>query len=237
MINSIFAKQHGYIDIHGGGFDLKFPHHENEMAQAKAHNGNKLARYWIHNGFININDEKMSKSLGNVVLMKDVVKEYGGLPFRLMVLASHYRAPASFSAETITEASKKWSQLEISARKAAISLQLAGQKIDRLIPKEDSKVVDALCDDLNSPNALAALYEENKNLNNALRSHPLDVELLKEAYARVRSGEEVLGLLPSVPSLTEEDKTLYSSYNEAKANKDFAKSDALRAKLIEKGIF
>jgi cysteinyl-tRNA synthetase len=88
MIDSIFRAQNGYIDIHGGGFDLKFPHHENEMAQAKAHNGNKLARYWVHNGFINVNNEKMSKSLGNVILMKDVVKEYGGIPFRLMLLAS-----------------------------------------------------------------------------------------------------------------------------------------------------
>jgi cysteinyl-tRNA synthetase len=73
MINSIFKDQNGLIDIHGGGFDLKFPHHENEMAQAKAHNRNKLAHYWLHNGFININNEKMSKSLGNVLLAKDVV--------------------------------------------------------------------------------------------------------------------------------------------------------------------
>jgi cysteinyl-tRNA synthetase len=70
--------QNGLIDIHGGGFDLKFPHHENEMAQAKAHNHNKLAHYWLHNGFININNEKMSKSLGNVLLAKDVVAGYGG---------------------------------------------------------------------------------------------------------------------------------------------------------------
>lgn len=237
MINSIFAKQNGYIDIHGGGFDLKFPHHENEMAQAKAHNGNKLARYWVHNGFININNEKMSKSLGNVVLMKDVVNKYGGLPFRLMILAAHYRAPASFSEETINEASKKYSQLEISTRKAAISLQLAGESLDNLVPNKDSQVIDYLCDDLNTPNALAALYNENKDLNNALRSRPLDVKLLKESLARVVSGEEVLGLARPLPILTEEDKALYSSYNLAKQNKDFALSDELRAKLIEKGIF
>jgi cysteinyl-tRNA synthetase len=122
MIDSIFRAQNGYIDIHGGGFDLKFPHHENEMAQAKAHNGNKLARYWVHNGFINVNNEKMSKSLGNVILMKDVVKEYGGMPFRFMLLAAHYRAPASFSEDTIKEAQVKFAQLQDSIKKAAIAL-------------------------------------------------------------------------------------------------------------------
>ncbi|MBR4422361.1 MAG: cysteine--tRNA ligase, partial [Erysipelotrichaceae bacterium] len=111
MINSIFADQGGYIDIHGGGFDLKFPHHENEIAQAKAHNHHKLAHFWMHNGFINVDNEKMSKSLGNVILMKDVVNEFGGIPFRMMILAAHYRAPASFSEETIREAQKKYAQL------------------------------------------------------------------------------------------------------------------------------
>lgn len=237
MIDSIFRAQNGYIDIHGGGFDLKFPHHENEMAQAKAHNGNKLARYWIHNGFINVNDEKMSKSLGNVILMKDVVNEYGGLPFRLMLLASHYRAPASFSVDTIKEAQVKATQLQDSAKKAAIALQLAGVEPEKLKPQDESKFLDEICNDLNTPNALAVLYEENKTLNNLLRVRPLPLAALEESYARVRAYEFVLGLALVIPALSADDKKLYQDYLDAKAAKDFAKSDELRGALIAKGLF
>lgn len=237
MIDSIFRAQNGLIDIHGGGFDLKFPHHENEMAQSKAHNNNKLANYWMHNGFININNEKMSKSLGNVILMKDVVKEYGGEAFRLMLLACHYRAPASFSVDTIKEAQTKYNQLTMSLRKSAVSLQLAGVDIDALKATNEDSFLDAMCDDLNTPNALAVLYEENKALNQFLRSRPLDLEKLGDSFAKVRTYCEVLGINVKIPHLTDEDKALYKEYDDAKANKDFARSDELRAKMIEKGIF
>ena len=237
MINSIFADQGGYIDIHGGGFDLKFPHHENEIAQAKAHNHHKLARYWMHNGFINVDNEKMSKSLGNVILMKDVVNEFGGIPFRMMILAAHYRAPASFSEETIKEAQKKYAQLCSAVKSAAIALQLAGESCDNLPRPVESKVVDALRDDLNTPNALAALYEDNKDLNMVLRTRPLDMAKLKEALARLLDDVDVLGIRVSVPHLSEDDKRLYGEYNDAKAAKDFAKSDEIRQQLIERGVF
>ncbi len=237
MINSIFASQKGYIDIHGGGFDLKFPHHENEIAQAKAHNGNKLARYWIHNGFINMNNEKMSKSLGNVILMKDVVDQYGGIPFRLMVLAAHYRAPASFSEDTMKEASKKYTQLQASLKRGAITLQLAGKDLTGLHPLIDTKVVDALCDDLNTPNALSALYEENKALNVALSSKEINIDEVYDRFLLLYSDLGVLGIPNSYPLLSDEDISDYHDYEEAKKMKDFAKSDEIRAKLIKKNIF
>ncbi len=237
MINSIFASQNGYIDIHGGGFDLKFPHHENEIAQAKAHNGNKLARYWIHNGFINMNNQKMSKSLGNVILMKDVVSQYGGIPFRLMILAAHYRAPASFSEDTMKEATKKYNQLQASLKRAAITLQLAHANLSDLKPLVDTKVVDALCDDLNTPNALSALYEENKALNVALSTKDMNVEELYNRFLLLYSDLGVLGIPNSYPLLTEDDINDYREYEEAKKAKDFAKSDEIRAKLIKKNIF
>ncbi len=237
MINSIFASENGYIDIHGGGFDLKFPHHENEIAQAKAHNGNKLARYWIHNGFINMNNQKMSKSLGNVILMKDVVSQYGGIPFRLMILAAHYRAPASFSEDTMKEATKKYNQLQASLKRAAITLQLAHVNLSDLKPLVDTKVVDALCDDLNTPNALSALYEENKALNVALSSKDMNVDELYNRFLLLYSDLGVLGIPNSYPLLTEDDINDYREYEEAKKAKDFAKSDEIRAKLIKKNIF
>ncbi len=237
MINSIFKDQGGLIDIHGGGFDLKFPHHENEMAQAKAHNHNKLANYWMHNGFINVDNEKMSKSLGNVILMKDVVEKYGGIPFRMMILAAHYRAPASFSEETIKEAQKKYQQLIQSTKMVGIQLQLDGVDIQKLNKPEENKVLDALCDDLNTPNALTALYEQNKDLNMVFRTRPIDVEKLKNAFSLVLDSCKMLGITLNIPNLSESDKVLYKEYNEAKANKDFAKSDEIRSKLIERGVF
>jgi len=237
MIHSIFADQKGFIDIHGGGFDLKFPHHENEIAQAMAHDGHRLAQYWMHNGFININNVKMSKSLGNVVLMKDVVNEYGGIPFRLMLLASHYRAPASFSPETIQEAQVKYQQLETSLRKAAIALERHDIDIDSLKAKDDTPFYDALCDDLNTPNALAALYEDNKLLNTLWRTKNIDYDHLSDVFAQVKDECDVLGLKMELPHLSKEDKSLYEEYDLAKQNKDFGRSDALRAELMAKHLF
>ena len=237
MIRSIFAKQKGYIDIHGGGFDLKFPHHENEMAQAQAHDGHLLAHFWIHNGFINVNNEKMSKSLGNVILMKDVVKEYGGIPFRLMLLASHYRAPAAFSADTIKEAQIKYNQIETAMKKVAIILERHGIDVDSLKPSDESAFLDALCDDLNTPNALTVLYEENKILNSLWRVREIDYKALEDSFAKVKTYCEVLGITIHIPHLDEADLRLYEAYDEAKKNKDFAKSDEIRQILLKKNIF
>lgn len=235
MIDSIFRSQNGYIDIHGGGFDLKFPHHENEMAQAYAHNGNLLAHFWMHNGFININDEKMSKSLGNVVLMKDVVKTYGGLAFRLMCLASYYRSPVSFSEETMHEASLKKEQLEATYRKVAVLL--SRNDIDAPATEMGDAFESALADDLNTPNALAALYEDQKKLNASLRTRAVDLVALKEAFGRFQKELEVLGLIFEKVSLSEYDKRLFIEYDEAKKAKDFARSDAIREELIKRKLF
>lgn len=236
MIDTIFKDQHGYIDIHGGGFDLKFPHHENEMAQAKAHSHNHLARYWMHNGFINVDNEKMSKSLGNVILMKDIVKEYGGIPFRMMVLSSHYRAPVSFSESTIKEAQVKYQQLSNAVLKASVILQRHDMPIDSKASLDD-RFLDALCDDLNTPNALTVVYEELKTLNNLLRVKDVNLNDLANSFGRIRTYCEILGITLNVPTLTNEDKKLYEEYDIAKSNKNYGKSDEIRKSLIEKGIF
>lgn len=236
MINSIFKSQNGYIDIHGGGFDLKFPHHENEIAQSVAHNGNSLARFWMHNGFININNEKMSKSLGNVVLMKDVVEKYGGLSFRLMTLASYYRSPVSFSEETMHEAMTKKEQLESTFRKASICLIRNG--VD---PYQKGKASEpflaSLADDLNTPNALAVLYEDQKAVNATLRAKEVNVALLRQKFSVFLEELSVLGLVFPRIVLTQEDLKLLEAYDEARNARDFALSDTLRAKLLEKKLF
>ena len=235
MIDTIFRDQGGLIDIHGGGFDLKFPHHENEIAQARAHNGNSLARYWMHNGFIDIRGEKMSKSLGNVVLMKDVVEEFGGLPFRLMVLGSHYRAPVCFAPETIGEAKKKMEQLRNARKRASILLQRMGVKEEEMSPILEDRILSPLLDDLGSPNALSAIYLELKELNASLPKG--DKEMILRAYRSLRGGMDVLGLVIHDPVLQEEDKGLFLAYDEARERKDYAESDRLRTLLMAKGLF
>ncbi len=235
MINSIFREENGLIDIHGGGFDLKFPHHENEMAQAKAHNGNTLARYWMHNGFIDIRGEKMSKSLGNVVLMKDVVKEYGGMPFRLMLLAAHYRAPATFAEDTMKEALKKYNQIVNASKKAAISLQRRNISLDSLNRTPSDAVLSALQDDLNTPNALTSLYEELKTLNQAILGK--SYLSLEDALGIFLGDLDLLGIKVTLPTLTAEDKALYEEYDRARNEKNFAESDRLRSLLLAKNLF
>lgn len=236
MIDSIFRNQNGLIDIHGGGFDLKFPHHENEIAQSRAHNHNELAHYWMHNGFININNEKMSKSLGNVLLAKDVCKLYGGLAFRLMLLNAHYRAPVSFSDETILEAQKNVQKLKTAYKQLAVTLQVNGVDLLSLKGEGEDAFFDAMCEDLNTPNALSIMYEETKVANQALRLRPLDLEKLGASFARLRDYFFVLGLTFDYPLLSKEDIDLYNRYNELKKEKRFEESDALRASLIAKGI-
>lgn len=235
MINSLFPEQHGLIDIHGGGFDLKFPHHENEMAQAKAHNHNKLANYWIHNGFINLDKEKMSKSLGNIVLMKDVVKTYGGLAFRHFVLSSHYRAPAIFSDKSLLDSQKKVQQWESSLKKAYIKLALNDLEIPDVEMNE--KVLSYLLDDLNTPNAITEIYEDNKILNNVLRQKEVDLKALQHASGVLKKDLEVLGFNFTYPVISLSDKKLFSEYYKAKDEKDFVQSDKLRQILIDKGLF
>ena len=235
MINSLFPEQHGLIDIHGGGFDLKFPHHENEMAQAKAHNHNKLANYWIHNGFINLDKEKMSKSLGNIVLMKDVVKTYGGLAFRHFVLSSHYRAPAFFSDKSLLDSQKKVQQWESSLKKAYIKLALNDLEIPDVEMNE--KVLSYLLDDLNTPNAITEIYEDNKILNNVLRQKEVDLKALQHASGVLKKDLEVLGFNFAYPVISLSDKKLFSEYYKAKDEKDYVQSDKLRQILIEKGLF
>ena len=236
MINSIFADQNGLIDIHGGGFDLKFPHHENEIAQSEAHNHNRLANYWLHNGFINIDNEKMSKSLGNVILAKDVIAKYGGMPLRLMMLNTHYRAPLSFTEETIGEAVKTYGKISVAYKQAAVALQMEGVDLEKVSGGNEDAFYDEMCNDLNTPNALTIALAELKNLNQALRTRPLDVAKLGESFGKLRDYFFTLGIKVEYPKLSDEDKALYQKYLDAKANKDFTTSDSLRSALIEKGI-
>ena len=235
MINSL-VEEH-MIDIHGGGFDLKFPHHENEIAQQVALHGNKIANYWMHNGFINIDNVKMSKSLGNVKQAKEMISHYGGNIVRFILVNSYYRTPVNFSDELALAAKKELDKIEQAFNKMSIQLQLNNCSVLEFNGTLDTEnFLNALCDDLNTPNALTEVYRIVKEANIALRSNPLDVEVLKVKFFTLKKMLEILGLQFDVHILTSEEIELLNNYNLARKEKDFVKADEYRKVLIEKKL-
>ncbi len=233
MINERF---HDMIDIHGGGMDLKFPHHENEVAQSKALFGHSIATTWMHNGMLNIDGEKMSKSLGNVMLARDVIAKIGANATRWMMLQAHYRAPLNISEEGVNQAQTELTKLEAVLKQTEIKTQLSGIAMhDKADAERMNAFFAAMDDDLNTPIGFMELFETVKQLNQSLRSRTPDAALVASLYQAVREMLDVLGIdIPAV-ALTQEDKDDYAAYNQAKAQKDFAKSDEIRTKLAAQG--
>ena len=232
MINSIFG---GQIDIHGGGFDLKFPHHENEIAQAKAHDHNIIANVWMHNGFVNFGDEKMSKSLGNVVLAKDAIAKYGGNVMRLLILSTHYRAPVSFTEDTVQSTVNELAKVQKAYNQLAVAIQLNnGDLKDKNIDIRD--FVAAMADDLNTSNAIAALFEKVKQANVELRKRPQNLQEITGIFASLSAMLDVLGIKFDIPVLTVELRKTYEEYLALKAEKRFEESDKLRDVLMQNNI-
>ena len=234
MIDSIFPDH--LIDIHGGGYDLKFPHHENEIAQSEAMHGNKIANYWMHNAFINFGNEKMSKSLGNVIYAKDMIEKYGGEVTRLVILNAHYRQPVNFTDETVTAAMQEINKMKSAYKQMALLLQVNDIDIDKGEPVYIEKFLEAMADDLNTANALAELYSLVKESNQTIRTRDIDFAKLNNQFKTMTDMFYILGLNITYVKMGAEDRALYSEYNTAKMEKNFAKSDDLRQKLIDKGI-
>ena len=195
MINSIFG---GKIDIHGGGFDLKFPHHENEIAQAKAHDHNKIANVWMHNGFVNFGSEKMSKSLGNVVLAKDAIAKYGGNVMRWLILSTHYRAPVMFTEETVQSCANELARIQKVYNQLAALIQLEHGDLNSKNYKVDDFVA-ALADDLNTSNAMASIFEKVKLANAELRKRPVNLEEIQVIFASLSAMLNVFGIKFEMP--------------------------------------
>ena len=233
MIDSIFGNEK--IDIHGGGFDLKFPHHENEIAQAKAHDHNKLANIWMHNGFVNFGDEKMSKSLGNVVLAKDAIAKYGGNVMRLLILSTHYRAPVSFTEETVQSASNELMKVQKAYNQLAVAIQLANGNLNSKDIKVDDFVA-AMADDLNTSNAIAAMFEKVKQANVELRKRPVNIPEIEGIFASLSAMLNIFGIKFEMPVLTPELRKTYEEYLALKAEKRFEESDKLREVLMKNNI-
>ena len=212
MINQEFGGEHT-IDIHGGGMDLKFPHHENEIAQSRAAYDSPIANYWIHNGMVNIDGEKMSKSLGNVIWAKDMIAKIGGNVLRWVMLSAHYRAPLNINEEAIETAKKELNRVATAMKQAYVKLGLADVDMDETCDEEQlAPFLDAMQDDMNTPNAVKALVRTLEKMMDVL-------------------GIELLRL-----TMSEEDKQLHRQWKAAVKEKDFETADQYRAKLIEKGI-
>jgi len=234
MIDSIFPRH--YIDIHGGGYDLKFPHHENEIAQSEATHGNKIARWWMHNAFINFGNEKMSKSLGNVVYAKDMIEKFGGPVTRMVILNAHYRQPVNFTDETVQASSQEINKMKMAVKQASLLLQISDIDMNSGRPIYVENFLNALADDLNTANALMEVYNVIKLINSEIRNKEKDLLKLNDLLKSLMDMFYVLGLDIGYVALTQEDKRLYQQYLEFKANKDFEKSDLVRQELIKKGI-
>lgn len=234
MIDTIFPDH--FIDIHGGGYDLKFPHHENEIAQAEAMHGNKIANYWLHNAFINFGNEKMSKSLGNVVYAKEMIEKFGGPVTRLVILSAHYRQPVNFTDDTVTAANQEVNKMTMAYRQMALALQAKGVDLDSLKPEFINNFLLALADDLNTANALAEVFNILKEANQTLRTRDVDYDKLGKLFKTLTDMFAVLGLDIEYTKLSDDDRALYNAYLQSKADKDFATSDKLRAELIARKI-
>ena len=234
MINKLFKD--GKIDIHGGGQDLKFPHHENEIAQSMAYNGHPIANYWMHNQMINIDGEKMSKSLGNVLWAKDLIVEFGCNVFKWLMLSTHYRNPLNMTDDVIAGVRKEVSKVENATKNASLYLQV------NHVPAHDYKketvdaMVTALEDDLNTSLALTQILDQVKVLNQVMRVREKDNDIIATEYATLVKMGDVLGFLFEGTKLSEEDIALYEEWNAYKKEKNFDEADRVRKELTERGI-
>ncbi|MFA9238822.1 MAG: cysteine--tRNA ligase [Candidatus Paceibacteria bacterium] len=242
MIEKHLAYKDGdfQIDIHGGGADLLFPHHENEAAQTRCSSNQQLAKYWMHNGFVNIDGEKMSKSLGNSFFLKDVLKSYSGEIIRFYLMSAHYRANFNFNEEDLIASKKRLDKIY------RLKKRVYATESSNINKKFQEDIFNALNDDINTSKALSLIDEMIGNANDKLDSNPKDKNLKKELIANILFVNDILGIGYSDAyeyfqfGINESTKVkieeLIKKRNEAKKEKDFATADALREELTKMDI-
>ena len=229
------------IDIHGGGADLLFPHHENEAAQTRCSTNHEIAAYWMHNGFVNIDGEKMSKSLGNSFFIKDALKVYDGEVLRFYLLSTHYRSNFNFNEEDLQASKKRLDKLyRLKKRLFGLEVHSDMQTAFKI------KLLDSLKDDLNISTALSTIDEMISNVNETLDTAGKHKELKHEAIIDMAYIEELLGFGIKNPfeyfqtgvnkETKEKIKELIEARNEAKKIKDFESSDRLRDEILSFGV-
>lgn len=239
---SVMSKKYigDVIDIHAGGEDLIFPHHENEIAQSEAANGTEFARYWMHNGFLKINNEKMSKSLGNFFTVREIAEKYPLQVIRFFMLSAHYRSPLNFSAELV-EASKNGLERILTAVDRLKSINGTDGDVDKSVADEMDAFVkkyeDAMDDDLNTADAISVIFELVKyaNVNVTEESSKATVELVLNTIEKLC---DILGIITEKKEeiLDSDIEALIEERQAARKAKNFARADEIRDQLSSMGI-
>lgn len=233
------------IDLHCGGQDLIFPHHENEIAQSECCNGVPFARYWMHNGYINVDNRKMSKSLGNFFTVRDVAKEYGYEPIRFFLISSSYRSPINYNTDIIGQAQAALERLYTCRDSLAFALKNAAAEnsdqdaaFEQSLAARRQQFIDAMDDDLNTADAIAALFELVRDINVYIASGAASRAGCAAADDLFRELCDVLGLLYArqQDDLDSEVETLIAARAEARASKNWAEADRIRDQLKDMGI-
>ena len=235
------------IDIHGGGQDLQFPHHENEIAQSEAANGCKFVNYWMHNGFLNIDNKKMSKSEGNFFTVREAAAVYGYEPIRFFMLSAHYRSPINYSKESLTQAQAALERLYtadenlkfLSENGAQGEMTAAEQAVADTFADYRARFVEAMDDDLNTADAIGVLFELVRAVNTAVEGTPTKA-FAAECRKALHEFTDVRGLLYQKKEEEQGDdgaiEALIQARTAAKAAKDWAKADQIRDQLKDMGI-
>jgi cysteinyl-tRNA synthetase len=233
------------MDIHAGGTDLQFPHHENEIAQSEAHNHATFANYWMHNGFINIDNEKMSKSLGNFVLVHDIIKEIDPDVLRFFMISVHYRSPINYNMELVNAAKNGLERIRNSYNTIIERAEIATDVTDQTeyiteINKILAQFEEVMNDDFNTANAITAWFELTKLANKFVLENTTSLAVLERFKDVYQIFSDVLGV-PLVGQeaevlLDEDIEALIEERNEARKNKDFARADEIRDSLKEQNI-
>jgi cysteinyl-tRNA synthetase len=225
------------FDIHGGGSDLKFPHHENEIAQSECVTGKEFAKIWMHTGSLRIDKEKMSKSLKNFITIKDALKANSAEVLRFFLISSHYRSPLNYSEELLKEAKSSLDRIYNSLD----GLNLDSESANR--SGYSKTFTDAMDDDFNTPAAIAILFEMTREINNLKKDE--EIEKANNLGSELKMLSQSLGILQKNPSdyfksgvdLTDKEiENLIDQRSTARQNRDFALSDSIRDSLLEKGI-
>lgn len=228
MIDSIFDSQ--MIDIHAGGSDLLFPHHENEIAQSLALNDHKIANYWLHNGRLNIDAEKMSKSIGNVISVDEVLKKYDVNAFKLFMLNSHYRNNINYTTESIEENAQHIERLKKAITDSYFLTR--DKKFESKI--DDSEIINCITDDFNTPNLITYMLKVLKDINTSIRQKNVDLTLVNRQI--IFTILDILQINLDLKPISTEDFALYDKWLEARANKNFDEADKIRVTLSAKGL-
>jgi len=226
------------LDIHGGGEDLKFPHHENEIAQSEAATGKPFAKYWMHNGYINIDNKKMSKSEGNFFTVRDILKEFDGVVVRLFLLDSHYASPVNFSKELLMQSEKAYARIQNCRENLKYIMENPKETdadVNEAVDFLDKGFNEAMDDDLNTAGAIGVIFEYIKKVN-TLFENGGTAAAAEKALLELDKRLDVLGLMKAgKDDVPDEVKKLVEERQEARARKDWAVADALRGKLNDMG--